>query len=189
MKILWRIYSGALFVLVKTLLGLPSVALHTSTTCSRGCDSFDTPSPSTLPSPPLLPPSTWMSWVKKEKEKRKHQKISDSSLLAQGKRNTKCPQERRYRPVAQVFRDCWRLRVVRDPEPAADSGGFRDTVFTRHVEVGALQQTAPYMALSIISRSIQENRSSAGRTVWKAQLWKNENSRATINGTVRCCWK
>lgn len=72
--------------------------------------------------------------------------------------------------LAQVFSECWRLRVVRNPEPAAYSGGFSDTVFTRHEEVGALQQTAPYTALSIISHSIHENRSTAGSTVWTAKL-------------------
>lgn len=62
------------------------------------------------------------------------------------------------------------LWVVRNPEPAAYSGGFSDTVFTRHEEVGALQQTAAYTALSIISHSIHENRSTAGRTVWTTKL-------------------
>lgn len=42
------------------------------------------------------------------------------------------------------------------------SGGFSDTVFTRHEQVGELQQTAPNTALSIISHSIHENRSTAG---------------------------
>ena len=69
----WFIYSccGKLFALVKTPWGPPSVALHTSTTCSRGCDSFDI----------LL--SLLMDVMS---EKKTHQRKSASTLFSQGKR-------------------------------------------------------------------------------------------------------
>lgn len=166
------------FALVKTPWGPPSVALHTSSTCSRGCDSFDIIFP-------LL-----MDVRSKEKKKKKYrenargnliqlgflkEKDKDKQLNLKSIKNWLCPQERRSGSgydliLAQVFSECWHLRVVRNPEPAAYSGGFSDTVFTRHEEVGALQQTAPYTALSIISHSIHENRSTAGSTVWTAKL-------------------
>lgn len=93
--------------------------------------------------------------------------------------------------LAQVYSECWHLRVVRNPESAAYSRDFSDTVFTRHEEVGTLPQTALYIALSIISHSIHGNGSTAGGTVWTAKLWKDmkqkERSQAKINGIV-CCW-
>lgn len=97
--------------------------------------------------------------------------------------------------LAQVYSECWHLRVVRNPESAAYSRDFSDTVFTRHEEVGTLPQTALYIALSIISHSIHGNGSTAGGgggAVWTAKLWKDmkqkEGSRAKINGIV-CCWR
>lgn len=101
--------------------------------------------------------------------------LKDKQLNLKSIKTWLCPQEWRSDSgydliLAQVFSECWHLRVVRNPEPAAYSGGFSDTVFTRHEEVGALQQTAPYTALSIISHSIHENRSTAGSTVWTAKL-------------------
>lgn len=102
-------------------------------------------------------------------------KGKDKQLNLKSIKRWLCPQEQRSGSgydliLAQVFSECWRLRVVRNPEPAAYSGGFSDTVFTRHEEVGALQQTAPYTVLSIISHSIHENRSTAGSTVWTTKL-------------------
>ena len=167
------------FALVKTPWGPPSVALHTSSTCSRGCDSFD-----------IIFPLLMEVRSEKKKKKKKYrenargnliqlgflkEKDKDKQLNLKSIKNWLCPQERRSDSgydliLAQVFSECWHLRVVRNPEPAAYSGGFSDTVFTRHEEVGALQQTAPYTALSIISHSIHENRSTAGSTVWTAKL-------------------
>lgn len=74
--------------------------------------------------------------------------------------------------LAQVFSECWHLRA---PEPAAYSGSFTDTVFTRHEEVGALQQTAPYTALSIISHSIHENKAQRG-VQYEQQNYKKTQS-------------
>lgn len=157
-------------------LRTPSVALHTSTTCSRGRDSFG------IIFLLLLGVISEKKTLTSESSEK-----SGPTLFSQGKRqgqtaeyeinqkNCLCPWERRSGSgedliLAQVFNECWRLRVVRNPEPAAYSGGFSDTVFTRHGELGALQQTAPYTALSIISHSIHENRSTVGSTVWTTKL-------------------
>ncbi len=71
----WFIYSccAKLFALVKTPWGPPSVALHTSTTWSGGCDSFD-----------ILSPSLWMSRIEKNWEN--HQRKSDSTLFLSRKK-------------------------------------------------------------------------------------------------------
>lgn len=171
----WFIYTccGKWFALVKTPWSPPSVALHTSTTCSRGCDSFDTL---------FLLLMDVMSEKTRENTRGNltqlcflKEKDKDKQLNLKSIKNWLCPQEWRSDSgydliLAQVFSECWHLRVVRNPEPAAYSGGFSDTVFTRHKEVGALHQTAPYTALSIISHSIHENRSTAGSAVWTAKL-------------------
>lgn len=66
---------GKLFALVKTPRGPPSVGLHTSTTCSRGGDSFD------IPFPLLMD-----TMSEKTNKRRKHQRKSDSTLFSRGKR-------------------------------------------------------------------------------------------------------
>ena len=66
------------FALVKTPWGPPSVALHTSSTCSRGCDSFD------IIFPLLM--DVRSEKKKKKKIQRKRQRKSDSTWFSQGKR-------------------------------------------------------------------------------------------------------
>lgn len=132
----------------------------------------------------FFPPSLWMSWV--EKKTRKHQRKSDSTMFSQGKRQGQTAEFEINQILALSTGATFRLwlrfdlgssfqwvltsQSCEESRPGSYSGGFSDTVFTRHEEVGALQQTAPYSALSIISHSIHENRNTAGSTVWTAKL-------------------